>query len=472
MIRENCGLCVGHSLHDIYSFIKSLQHRGREAAGIAFIGEKIDVIKWAGKVEMFELEDLYKLFPITNYHTFMAHVRYATKGRKDKILEDAHPHVIGGREEKRGNHIIIRDCEAVAVHNGQINPEFFKDIDKSKLKTGCDTEMLLHYFKDNGERGILKNIPLSYTLAIASKNRKSVIVLRDRTGIKPGILGWKDGKYCVSSEDWFFSEKGVNYKEDLTPGAIYYLSPEGGCSKEKVVNEKLAHCFFEYNYIANVNSILNGVSVRRIRELLGEQLAEEFKVEADIVTFLPRCPEVAARSFSLKSGIPFFYLFYKQRAERAFLGSTAEERKISINDNLYLMPEINGTKISDFLNKKTVVLIDDSTIRGNNSKRAVEILKQEGVSKVIVINYTPKIGIIGNDNIKRGCLYGVDMPPEDNFVVRDDINNRNRTEEEINNEIQAEVKFISKEGMLTAFEKAGLSRDKLCHFCIGGDKPF
>ena len=91
-VEHNCGLCLAHSLHDVYSFIKSLQHRGREAAGIAFIGEnRIDVLKWIGKVETFDLEDLYKIFPITEYHTFVAHVRYATRGRKDKILYDAHP---------------------------------------------------------------------------------------------------------------------------------------------------------------------------------------------------------------------------------------------------------------------------------------------------------------------------------------------------------------------------------------------
>jgi len=472
-VYENCGLCVAHSLHDIYSFIKSLQHRGREAAGIAFIGDKkIDVIKWVGKVDMFGLEDLYKIFPITNYHTFLAHVRYATKGRKDKILEDAHPHVIGGIKEDRGSHVIIRDCDLVAVHNGQVNSDFLECVDKSKLSTGCDTEALLHYFKDNSERGIIKNIPGAYTLAIASKDRKEVIVLRDKAGIKPGVLGWKDGKHCVSSEDCFFREKGVLFKEDIEPGYVYYFSPEGDYRKEKVVDKKLKHCFFEYNYVANVDSMINGVSVRRVRELLGEQLAEEFRFYADFVTFLPRCPEVAARSFSKKTGIPFIHVFYKPKDERAFLGSTIEERKNSITNNLYLMPEIDGKETKEILRGKTIILIDDSTIRGNNSKRAIEILKQAGVGKIYLINYTPKIGIIGNDGQKRGCLYGVDMPPEDNFIVRNELENKNQEDYIINEQIGAEVKFLSVEGMLKAFEKAGLARENLCYFCIGGEKPF
>ena len=102
-ISHNCGLAVAHTLHDIYSLIKSLQHRGREATGMAAIGEeRIDVIKWMGPVDRFDITDLHKIFPSPKYHTFMAHVRYATRGRKDKILEDAHPHVIGGRSEKKG----------------------------------------------------------------------------------------------------------------------------------------------------------------------------------------------------------------------------------------------------------------------------------------------------------------------------------------------------------------------------------
>ena len=110
-VRHNCGFCVGHTLHDAYSFIRSLQHRGREAAGIAAVGESgIDVIKWEGGVDRFDVTDLHKIFPSPCYPTYMAHVRYATRGRKDQILLDAHPHTLGGHVESRGNHILIRDC--------------------------------------------------------------------------------------------------------------------------------------------------------------------------------------------------------------------------------------------------------------------------------------------------------------------------------------------------------------------------
>jgi amidophosphoribosyltransferase len=466
-LRHNCGFCVAHTLHDVYSFIKSLQHRGREATGIAFIGDEgIDVLKWSGEVNKLDIEDLYKIFPSKKYHTYLAHVRYATRGRKDKILQDAHPHVIGGREINKGSHVLIMDCEAVIVHNGQVNPEFLKAESFDSLKTGCDSEILLNIFNQFGEKKIIEEIPGAYSLAIAKKGMKEVVVLRDKTGIKPGALGWKDGKYIVTSEDIGFKKNGGKFIEDLEPGYAYYIHSNGHYTRKKICESKKKHCFFEYNYIANLDSIIDGISVRRAREVLGEALAKEIQPQADIVTFLPRCPEVAARRYAELIKKPFIQIFYKTRGERSFLGSTKEDRANSIKSNLYVLPQIEGKNSEEFLKDKTIILIDDSTIRGNNSKKAIELLKKSGVKKVYLLNYTPQIGLIPEDNIKRGCTYGVDMPPEDDFIVR------GRTTEEINEEVGAEVHFLSVNGMLSSFEKLGMKRENLCYFCIGGKKPF
>jgi amidophosphoribosyltransferase len=464
-IRHNCGLCVAHSLHDVYNFVKSLQHRGREAAGIACIGEsRIDVVKWRGPVGTFDYLDLGKLFPGNNYHTYMAHVRYATRGRKDEVLADAHPHTIGGTVIDQGSHILISNCDVAGVHNGQVNDSYLADIDRRQLRTGCDTEALLHFFSEKGEYELLRKIPGSYTIAIADKRRKDVLVFRDQKGIKPGVLGMKDGKYCVASEDIALRKNGGDFIEDLQPGVIYALSPDGGYSKTRVVEASPRFCFFEYNYIADVDSILEGVSVRVLREALGEMLAQEIAFrDANLVTYLPRCPEVAARRYADVLGIKFMPVFYKMRAERAFQGSTLEDRKSSISQNLYIMPGV-----MDELKDKTVVSVDDSTIRGNNSiwerKLFYEMAK---VSRAIHLNYTPMVGIIGeDDNEPRGCENGVDMPPNDNFVAR------GRTQEEISAFIGMQTHFLSFEGMLKGFEKVGIPRDRLCTFCIGGKRPF
>ncbi|HCL29748.1 MAG TPA: hypothetical protein DIC52_15075 [Candidatus Latescibacteria bacterium] len=467
-VRHNCGFCVAHTLHDAYSFLRSLQHRGREAAGIAAVGEgRIDVIKWAGGVDRFDVTDLHKIFPSPNYHTYMAHVRYATRGSKEKILDDAHPHVLGGQVEDRGNHILIRDCEMAAVHNGQVDLSHFSDVDLSRSKSSCDTEALLYMYRRDGEHEFLRKVPGAYAMAIADWRKRDVIVMRDRTGIKPGVLGWKDGKYGVASEDIAFRKNGGDFIEDLDPGAIYYLSPEGDFSKESIIEPQRAHCFFEWNYIADVDSNLNHLSVRRVREVLGEILAEEFRPpDADVVTFLPRCPEVAARSYARSVGLPFVPMFYKMRGERSFQGSNAEDRKQSIDSNLHVLPGMRSQVAG-----KTVVLIDDSIVRGNNSLRARDLLyEQLGVKKAYLVSYTPPIGILPDDGIARGCMFGVDMPPNppagEGFIAR------GRDTEQISQKMGMPVIYVSVPGMLRAFQHLGLENDDLCTYCIGGDHPF
>ena len=400
IIQSKCGICISHTLHDAYSFIKSLQHRGREACGIfAFGKNRIDVIKWRGGVTRVDLVDLHKIFPASLYHTYGAHVRYATKGREDKILEDAHPHFIGGKIENRGDHILIRDCDAVAIHNGQVN--FPKNLNSNNE---CDTKILLKYYMKNGEKNLIKNIPGSYVLAIADKKRDNVILMRDKFAVKPACLGFKDGKFCVASEDIALIENGAIYMEDLDAGTIYYISSNGSYSKFPIAqtNEK-KHCFFEWNYIADAHSMINGISVLKLRQELGKVLAEEFHPkDTEIITFLPRCPESAARSYAKSLNIEsrFKPIFYKLRGERSFQGTTQEDRKSSIKGNLHLLP--GAEKL---LKNKVVAMVDDSTIRGTNSKHARELIKKAEAKKVYILNYTPRIGIIGHDGIPRGCLF-------------------------------------------------------------------
>jgi len=316
----------------------------------------------------------------------------------------------------------------------------------------------------------MKNIPGSYTLAIADKRKKEVIVMRDRTGIKPGCLGLKDGKYCAASEDIALKENGAKFIEDLDLGTIYYLNPNGSYTKRKIISPKLKHCFFEWNYIADAESIINGLGVIRIRHELGKVLAEEFHPkDIDFITFLPRCPEVAARSYAKTLGkeSKFRPVFYKLRGERAFQGTNSTERKSSIKSNLHVLP--NMEKI---LKGKVIACIDDSTVRGNNSKYAKELFDKAGAKKVYFLNYTPRIGVIGNDGIPRGCMFGVDMPPEDDFIVRTKDKKGNRSNKEISEELGMEIYFLSVEGMLRAFEHLGIRKEDLCYFCIGGEHPF
>ena len=156
------------------------------------------------------------------------------------------------------------------------------------------------------------------------------------------------------------------------------------------------------------------------------------------------------------------------KGERSFMGSTEAERRDSIESNLHLLPEMENS-----LNDKTLLSMDDSTIRGNNSRRERELLyKIARVKESIHASYTPQVGIIGDDGIKRGCLFGVDQPPDDNFIARSIDGKSNRTLEEISADLGMPTFYLSMEGMLNGFEKLGMKRKDLCTYCIGGKHPF
>jgi len=469
-IEHHCGIVVAHTLNDAYSMLKYNQHRGRDLAGFGFIGEDgIDCIKYIGTVNRVDLHDLQKQFPSENYHTILGHVKYTTKGKLD--LNTAHPITIGGTKYEYNNHIIIKNATSAIVHNGHVIDKYFKDLEDIVFETDCDTEKLLHYFARYGEKGLLEKIPGAYTVAIADIKRKDIIVMSDKNSIRPGVLGQKDGKSCFSSEDIAFRKTKGQSIEDIKPGNVYYLSPKGKLRKEIVLNKtNPKYCFFEWNYMQDRDSIPRGVYVKNLREKLGETLANEFNpADAKIVTFLPRSPEDAARSYAYKTNKELIYLFYKLRGERSFIGQDKNSRKDSINNNLY--PNIENINL---VKNESLIIIDDSTIRGNNINRVLDILEEFNVKKVYHLNYTPMVGVIGDDLIPRGCEFGVDMPPEDDFICRE--NNLNLDEKKISeklsrNNLEVIIKFITKEGLFNVFENLGLSKKNLCSYCIGGENP-
>jgi amidophosphoribosyltransferase len=276
-----------------------------------------------------------------------------------------------------------------------------------------------------------------------------------------------------------FTENNGRWINDLDPGVIYYLEPDGGCREERVMQpHKTAHCMFEWKYISKLNTVIDSVSVRTYRGEVGKTLAEEFHPkDIDIISFVPRCPETTARSFAQEyakmyhKNIGHIYrsIFYKRNSSRSFIESTTEERAKSISNNLYIIPQTAGE-----LRDKVLCLIDDSVIRGNNSLRAIMLAKECGVKKIYFVSYTPPIGVIGEDGIPRGCNLGVDMPPNDKFIIRKMVDGKevNRTYEEVGNELGVEMYYLSIEGMFKTFEKLGMKKDQLCAFCVGGKHPF
>jgi len=477
-VKDNCAIVLSRNLHDGYSMIQSLQHRGREACGLFAFGKSITAVKWAGTVRMFDLVDLYRIFDRKEIYWWGFHVRYATRGRKQEILKDAHPHVIGGRVIDNGNHVIIENCDMAIIHNGQVETAgLLQSINPAELQSGCDSEALLHFYRANGARELLSAIPGAYVLAIADRFTRSVLVMKDRHAVKPGVIGIKDGEYCVASENVAFLKNGARVIEELEPGSLYRFMPNGEFNREQVVEANRRSCFFEWNYFADLESTINGIPVRIVREALGVALAKQFIPEdADFISYLPRCPETAARSYyryyqgTGGKKLRYWDIFYKMRGERSFLGSSSADRKNSINDNLFLNPLCRRT-----LRGKVIIIIDDSLIRGNAAQRGIEELGRAGAKKVYWLSYTPPIGIRTKKHGLHGCVYGVDMPIEppagDEYLARD------RDQEEISRlmsqaGVKVEVIYLTLDNMLSAFASIGLKKQSLCHFCVGGPRIY
>ena len=463
IIEKNCGLCLTHSLHDAYSFLKSLQHRGKDTTGIAAIGkERIDVIKWLGTPDKVQLEKITNIFNEinpNNYHTFIGHVRYATSGDESNPLQNAHPVVLGGTKIEHPTHIFHLDCDSIAIHNGQIS---LNDENNNEL----DTLKLLKYSNENGVKAVLNNIHGSYVLIYYNKRLNQILIARDRHGMMPAILGKKDGKYVLASEDIALRKNGANIIKTIEPGSIYSFFDDGSFNSKFIINEKPQHCFFQWNYIGNSQSNIENISVWNIRRKLGEALAKSITPDVDIVSYLPDCPEIAAMSYAEKRNLTYKEIFYKIKNDRSFQGPSNNDRSNSIRNNLHILPTIDGIPSNQFLNGKKVAIIDDSIVRGNNAKYAKDLLEKSGVKEIHLISYTPPIGIVGKDGKNRGCEFGIDMPPSDDFIAR------NRTCEEISNIMGMNVHFLPYDEMLEVFEKNGISKNNLCNFCIGGKHPF
>ncbi len=447
-LRDKCGVGFVNSCLDAYGMLRGLEHRGEETTGIAGMKDKeIYAMRWLGKVYNKNYEDIEKI----RGEQFAIHTRYATQGSKDEILRDAHPITLDGYDslstEKQTS--FTKDASSAIVYNGQVVGD---KIFPNEIES--DTELLLRTYKEYGIHKLMEEIPGSYSMIILDEG--NVIGCRDRYGIKPLWYGKKDGLPVLCSEDFPIKKIGGKPIREVDPGEMVYIE-DGKVSFEKVVEPEEKFCFFEKNYLSNPNSTFKGRKNWDTRKSLGEKLAEEFEIEADIVMDVPNTGKPYAIGYSEKSGIRYLPELKKKKFQRSFIQSTKEKRRKSIKENLYFeRPEI--------LHEKRVVFVDDSIIRGNVLERVIEISEEAGVEKIYYLSGTPPVGRDEN----CFCCYGVDMPKNDEFIMRR-YGNEREIEKYLSEKygIPFELDYISQKGL---FDVLG-DQDKYCKQCITGEKP-
>ena len=447
-----------------YFALTSLQHRGQESAGIAVSdGSKINLHKAMGLVsDVFEQGHFEKL----GGNIAVGHVRYATAG--GRTIENAQPFMNS-----------FKNGSIALAHNGQlVNHTKLRELLEdygSTFSSTSDSEVILKlivrkYIENGGKLGsgrqsemlkqvqhdeelfvnavvqTAKLIKGSFALCIMTENM--LIGVRDPNGIRPLCLGTIDpgiSSYIITSESCAIDSVNGQFVRDIEPGEIVVVTKEG-LRSIKYAEDKKRTCIFEYVYFARPDSVIDDISVQEARYRMGQVLAEESPVEADIVIGVPDSGLGAAQGYARASGVPYGMGIIKNKyIGRTFIAPTQKER-----ENMVFV-KLNAIR-SD-LEGKRVIVIDDSIVRGTTSRRLVQILRRAGAREVHFRVSSPPV--------KFPCYLGIDTPSKNELI------SSTHELEEIRKEIGADsLAFISLEGMIKAF-----GADSFCKGCFNGEYP-
>lgn len=428
-----------------YYGLYALQHRGQESAGIACNHSgTILYRKEMGMVsEVFD--DI--VLEYLQGHCAIGHVRYSTTG--DSLAENAQPLVL----KYTKGHMAL-------AHNGNITnaDEIKKDLEAKGtiFQTTTDSEVIAalisrarikHRNIEDAIEEVMGVIKGAYSLLVMTP--KKLIAARDPHGLRPLVMGKKDGAIAFSSESCAFDSLQIEFIRDVKPGEIIVVKEEGVTSKViKGACEIPKICSFEYIYFARPDSIMEGIEVYTARHKAGEILAREHAVEADGVVGVPDSGLAAAMGYAEAANIPVIDGFMKNRyVGRTFIQPNQEQRELGVHIKLNIIrSQVEG---------KRIVMVDDSIVRGTTSKRIVKLLKDAGAKEVHVRVSSPPV--------KYSCYYGIDTPERQRLIANTHNN------EEIRKMIGADsLGFISEEGLLETLEGREC---EFCTACFNGKYP-
>lgn len=451
-LEEECGVFGVYAPNDDVARLtcfglQALQHRGQESAGIAVgDGETVLAFKDLGLVtQVFDEASLSAL----KGHVAIGHVRYSTSGGVES-WEAAQPHISA-----------IDEVLIALAHNGTLvntNSLRAQLVDYGvTLRAGTDSEAAAkiigevtsstHSLRD-GIRKAMKMMRGAYAMVLSSPD--SLYAFRDPNGIRPLVLGkLPDNRgWVVSSETCGLDIVGAEYVREVAPGEIIRINSEGISSQIAVEPERRASCLFEYVYFARPDSVMDGISVYQSRRSMGRILAQEAPVEADLVLGVPDSGLPSAMGYAIESGIPYSDGIVKNcYVGRTFIEPTNEMRQMGIRVKL--------NPLSSVISGKRLIVIDDSVVRGNTSKKLVDMLKSAGAKEVHLRIVSPEV--------RWPCFYGIDTDTQDQLIAA------NMTNEEMCDFIGCDsLAFISVQGLHNAVCS---EHEGFCDACFTGNYP-
>ena len=430
-----------------YFGLYALQHRGQESAGIAtFEGKKVHLHKDMGLVSQVFSES--KLSELSG-RLAVGHTRYSTTG--SSRVANAQPAVIP-----------TRIGSLALAHNGNLVNTI--ELRQQLEKRGCDfvtttdSEMIavaIAQEVDSGKDWLEAAITAfgyckgAYSLVIGTP--EGLMGARDPNGIRPLVIGVLDGepkRYVLASETCGLDIIGAEYLRDVRPGEIVQITESGMISRQWATSETRKLCVFEMIYFARPDSMVNEESLYTYRLRLGQQLAKENPVEADLVIGVPDSGVPAAIGFSQATGIAFGEGLIKNRyVGRTFIQPTQHMRELGIKMKL--------NPLKDVLMGKRLVIVDDSIVRGTTSRKIVQALRDAGAKEVHMRISSPPV--------THPCFYGIDTDSQDQLIAA------TKSTAEIQAQIGVDsLAYLSWEGMLEATRQ---DPNSFCSACFTGDYP-
>ena len=432
-----CGI-VGVVSHGpvnqlIYDALLLLQHRGQDAAGIATShGNTFSMHKANGLVrDVFRTRNMRSL----PGNSGIGQCRYPTAGSSSE--EEAQPFYVNA------------PFGITLAHNGnltnadQLKIEMFKK-DRRHINTDSDSEVLLNVLAHEIQQGTssFSLDPSILFKAVAALHRRvrgsyavvaqiagyGLLAFRDPYGIRPLCIGFNDTEngpeYLVASESVALEGLGFHFLRDVMPGEAIFIDNEGKLYNEQCAdNPVLNPCAFEFVYLARPDSVIDGASVYATRLKMGEYLAEKIRREfsagdIDVVMPIPDSSRPSAMELAMTLNLDYREGFIKNRyIGRTFLMPGQAIRRKSVRQKL--------NAISAEFKGKSVLLVDDSIVRGTTSREIVQMARDSGAKRVIFASAAPPV--------KFPNVYGIDMPTRSELIAH------GRTEEQVCREITADA---------------------------------
>lgn len=471
--RCNCGVFgifgnAADSAVNTYYGLHSLQHRGQEAAGIVSLSDKngspyFSLHKDLGLVsEIFAGNNILEE-KLAGYAS-IGHNRYSTFGSSDS-RKNIQPFLVNYR---LGN--------LAVAHNGnltnakQVRTELVND--GAIFQTTSDTEVILHLIarsklEDQIDqiREALSKIEGAYSVILLTNDK--LIAARDANGFKPLCIGKLNGSFIITSETCALDINTAEYIRDVEPGEIVVIDKNVLETKEiksfRIFDKPrpTKHCIFEYIYFSRPDSRIFGTNVDKMRRKLGKVLAQEHPVrdkdgEKVIVISVPDSSNTAAIGYQNqleKLGIPSkleIGLIRSHYIGRTFITPGQKNREIGVR--------IKFNTVKGVLEGRTVVLIDDSIVRGTTSKQLVNLIREANPKSIHVRISSPPI--------LNPCYYGMDFPSKEELIA----NRMDKDVEKISKYLGVDsLEYMSIEELLGAM--VDHEEDEFCTACFSGIYP-